>query len=104
VARAAFRKGIPWLRLREDRGLFHTGECFASIFPTQGNQRKLPGVWPSCSSFWRLALVLVLQRAENLTDHQAADAVRGRIDVTYPLGLELADGGFDHTVLFPAAA
>jgi len=43
--------------------------------------------------------VLVLQFAENLTDRQAADAVRGRIDVKYLLGLELADDGFDHTML-----
>lgn len=37
--------------------------------------------------------------AENLTDRQAADAVRGRIDWKYALGLELTDRGFDHTVL-----
>jgi len=43
--------------------------------------------------------VLVFQFAENLTDRQAADAVRGRIDVKYLLGLKLADDGFDHTVL-----
>jgi IS5 family transposase len=34
-----------------------------------------------------------------LTDRQAADAVRGRIDWKYALGLELTDPGFDHTVL-----
>jgi Transposase domain (DUF772) len=46
-----------------------------------------------------LALITVLQFAENLTDRQAADAVRGRIDWKYALGLELTDPGFDHTVL-----
>ncbi len=90
VARAAFRAGNPWLRLRDDLGLFYTDERFVALFPAQGQPAEAP---------WRLALVLVLQFAENLTDRQAADAVRGRIDVKYLLGLELADDGFDHTVL-----
>jgi transposase len=41
----------------------------------------------------------VLQFAEGLSDRQAAEAVRGRIDWKYALGLELTDPGFDHTVL-----
>jgi len=36
---------------------------------------------------------------ENLTDRQAADAVRSRLDWKYCLSLELTDAGFDHTVL-----
>jgi hypothetical protein len=44
-------------------------------------------------------MVTVLQFAENLTDRQAADAVRGRIDWKYCLGLELTDDGFDFSVL-----
>ena len=36
---------------------------------------------------------------EGLTDRQAADAVRTRIDWKYLLCLELTDVGFDHTVL-----
>lgn len=48
---------------------------------------------------WRLALVTVMQFAEGLSDRQAADAVRSRIDFKYALGLELTDPGFDHTVL-----
>ena len=36
---------------------------------------------------------------EGLSDRQAADAVRGRIDWKYALGLSLIDPGFDHTVL-----
>jgi transposase len=36
---------------------------------------------------------------EALSDRQAADAVRARIDWKYALGLELSDPGFDHTVL-----
>jgi len=41
----------------------------------------------------------VLQKAENLTDRQAAEAVRANLAWKYALGLELADPGFDHTVL-----
>jgi hypothetical protein len=41
---------------------------------------------------------LVLQ-AENLTDRQAAEAMRCRIDWKGCLGLELDDPGFGHSVL-----
>ena len=44
-------------------------------------------------------MITVMQFAENLSDRQAADAVRGRIDWKYLLGLPLTDFGFDHTVL-----
>ena len=44
-------------------------------------------------------MVLVLQFIEGLTDRQAAEAVRARIDVKYALGLELTDSGFDYSVL-----
>jgi hypothetical protein len=54
--------------------------------------RGKPGWSPS-----RLALVTVLQRAENLTDRLAAGAVPTRIDWKYLLGLSLDDPGFDHT-------
>ena len=46
-------------------------EAFAAAFGT----RAEPGWSPS-----RLALVTVLQRAEKLTDRQAADAARVRLD------------------------
>lgn len=47
----------------------------------------------------RLALVSVLQFAEDPSDRQAALAVRCRIDWKYCLGLELGDPGFDYSVL-----
>lgn len=40
-----------------------------------------------------------MQFAENLSDRQAAEAVRARIDWKYALSLELVDAGFDHSVL-----
>ena len=90
VARAAFRKGNPLLKLRDELGAIFADEDFADLFPKLGQ----PGLPP-----WRLALVTLLQFRENLPDRQAAEAVRARIDWKYLLGLELTDPGFDHSVL-----
>lgn len=90
VARAAFPKGNPYLRLYDQLGPLYTDQQFAALFPTRGQ----PGLSPA-----QLALVTVLQFAEGLSDRQAADAVRGRIDWKYVLGLELTDAGFDFSVL-----
>ncbi len=48
---------------------------------------------------WRLALVTIFQFLENLTDRQAADALRSRIDWKYSLSLPLTDAGWDASVL-----
>jgi transposase len=90
VARAAFPKGNPYLTLRDKLGTIYVDEDFIELFPELGQPALAP---------WRLALVTVVQFRENLTDRQAAEAVRGRIDVKYLLGLELADPGFDFSVL-----
>jgi len=90
VARAAFPRGNPYLRLRDELGTLFSDEDFAFLFPTRGQPAEAP---------WRLLLVSLLQYAENLSDHQAAEAVRSRIDWKYLLGLELTDVGFDSTVL-----
>ena len=90
VARAAFRKGNPLLKLRDELGAVFADADFADLFPRLGQ----PGLPP-----WRLALVTLLQFRENLPDRQAAEAVRARIDWKYLLGLELTDPGFDHSVL-----
>jgi hypothetical protein len=42
---------------------------------------------------WRLALVTVMQFAENLTDRQSAAVVRARLDWKHALGLDWEDGG-----------
>ena len=47
----------------------------------------------------QLALITVMQFAEGLSDAQAADAVRARIDWKYALALDLTDPGFDASVL-----
>ena len=44
-------------------------------------------------------MVTLMQFLEGLTDRQAADAVRGRLDWKYMLGLSLEDPGFDFSVL-----
>jgi len=90
VARAAFRKGNPLLKLRDELGAIFADADFADLFPRLGQ----PGLAP-----WRLALVTLLQFREDLPDRRAAEAVRARIDWKYLLGLELDDPGFDHSVL-----
>jgi transposase len=90
VARAAFSKGNRYLRVADELDSLFTDEAFLALFPTHG-QPALPP--------WRLALVTLLQFAEGLSDRQAADAVRSRIDWKYVLRLELTDPGFDASVL-----
>jgi len=90
IAQACFPKGHPYLRLADALGpIFHDHD-FATLFPTRGQPAVAPG---------RLALISLLQFAENLSDRQAAHAVRSRIDWKYLLGLELTDTGCDHTGL-----
>jgi transposase len=90
VARAAFPRGNAYMRVADLLGSLYQDQQFAALFPTRGQPAEAPV---------RLALVTVLQFAEGLSDRQAADAVRSRIDWKYVLGLELTDPGFDHTVL-----
>src|SRR5436189_1179574 len=90
VARAAFPDGATAMRVRDELGTIYQDGAFADLFPARGRPAEAP---------WRLALVSVLQFAEELPDRQAADAVRGRIDWKYLLGLDLADPGFDASVL-----
>lgn len=90
VARAAFPKGNIYLSMRDELGIVFCDADFVDLFPRRGQPAFAP---------WRLALITVMQFLENLSDRQAAEAVRSRIDWKYALGLELTDSGFDHSVL-----
>jgi transposase len=95
VARAVRAKNygrqVPLPVVVRDRfGELFADEEFAGAFGVTGPVGWSPG---------RLALVTVFQMAENLTDRQAAEAVRDRLSWAYALGLDLADTGFDFTVL-----
>ena len=76
--------------IRDQLGELFTDEAFGAGFAVRGKPGWSPG---------RLTLVTVLQMTENLTDRQAAEAVRTRLDWQYALGLALGDEGFDHSVL-----
>lgn len=90
IARAAYPHGNTLIKMRDALGTIYQDQSFASLFPQNGRAVEAP---------WRLALITVLQFMEELPDRQAADAVRGRIDWKYLLGLELIDPGFDASVL-----
>ncbi len=90
VARAAFPKGSIVMRLRDEFGAIYHDHDFQALFSTRGQ----PGWSP-----WRLALITVLQFMEHLSDRQAAEHVRARIDWKYALGLDLTDPGFHFSVL-----
>ena len=90
VAKAAFPKGNPVTKVRDALGPIFSDAMFTAVYAERGR----PAVSPA-----RLALVTVLQFAEHLSDRQAADAVRSRIDWKYALALELTDPGFDASIL-----
>jgi len=90
VAKAAFPDGTIYMKMRDELGTIYADEQFIDLYPQLGQPALAP---------WRLAMVTVMQFAENLTDRQAADAVRSRIDWKYALGLELTDAGFNFSVL-----
>ncbi len=90
VARAAFRRGNPCLLLRDQFGTVFDDAGFADLYP----KRVQPAYAP-----WRLALIMLLQFREGLSDRQAAKAVRARIDWRCLLALGLADPGLDQSVL-----
>jgi transposase len=90
VARAAFPKGNASMRRRDALGPIDTNPAFAALFSHTGRPAEAPA---------QLALITVMQFAEGLSDVQAADAVRARIDWKDALALDLTDPGFDASVL-----
>jgi transposase len=75
--------------LRDALGVLYDDQDCAALFATHGQPAESPR---------RLLLVLVLQCMGGLTDRQATDAVHGRIDWKYALGLAL--GSALHVRLF----
>ncbi len=55
IARASFPKGNPYLRLRDDFGLFYTDERFATLFPRRGQPAEAP--WRVASSPLQVKLI-----------------------------------------------
>jgi transposase len=90
VARAAFPKGTIYMTMRDALGGIFEDEDFSHLFPRRGQPAM---------ALWRLPLVTIMQFAEGLSDRQAAEAVRARIDCKYALSLDLEDPGFDASVL-----
>jgi transposase len=90
VARAAFPKGSFALHLCDLFPTLSTDACVRDLYPPQGQPAFAP---------WRLILVTILQFTEDLTDRQAAEAVRARIDWKCALSLPLTDPGFDYSIL-----
>ena len=71
VGRAAFPKGTLCLRIGDVLNTIYEDELFADLFSPTGQPAE---------AAWRLALVCILQCLEDLSDRQAAQAVRARID------------------------
>jgi len=90
LAKAVFPEGSTFIKMRDELGTLFQDEMFVALFPKDGQPALAP---------WRLALVTIMQFAEGLSDRQAAHAVRAHLDWKYALGLELADRGFDFSVL-----
>jgi transposase len=90
IATLAFPRGTVATRLRDEFADLYRDQDFAALYPRRGQLGLAP---------WRLALVTVLQFLEHLSDREAAEAVRARIDWKYALGLELTDPGFHFSVL-----
>src|SRR5215208_739871 len=88
IAQAAFPKGTLCRQMRDTLDPLYEDEQFVALFSSTGQPAEA-----------QARLVLVLQFAEGLSDRQAADAVRGRIDWKYALALELTGPGFDSSVL-----
>lgn len=78
------------VRVRDELGELFPDAEFAEAFGTRGKPGWSPG---------RLAMVTVLQMAQDLTDRQTADEVRTNLAWKYCLGLALDDAGFDASVL-----
>ena len=71
VAHAAFPRGNAVMKLSDELGILYHDQDFAALFAVQGQPAESPA---------RLMLITIFQFMDGLTDRQAADAVRSRID------------------------
>ena len=90
LAQVVFPKGNIYMAMHDELEGFYEDDQFADLFGVRGHPAEAP---------WRMALLTVIQFVEDLSDSQAVEAVRSRIDVKYALELELEDTGFDASVL-----
>jgi hypothetical protein len=81
IAHQVFPKGNRYLKLRDELGSIYSDRDFETLFPSHGQPAQCP---------WRLALVCVMQFSEDLSDRQAAEAVRSDTDQTQPIHEALA--------------
>jgi hypothetical protein len=75
AVQAAFPKGNLYVDLRAEFGTLYDDQLFADLYPPSGRPVEVAP--------WRLALIVVMQYIEGLTDCQAADAVRRCMDWQY---------------------
>ncbi|MFD7616814.1 transposase [Streptomyces sp. NPDC059802] len=84
VARACNPHGTTAMAIRDHLNGLWSDEDFEEWYPRDGK----PGLSPA-----QLATVSVLQFLLELSDRQAAESVRNRIDFKYAMGMELEDPG-----------
>lgn len=84
------RKGNLYVTLGDQIGPLFADVDFADLYAADGKPALAPN---------RLAMVVIFQFLEDLTDREAAEAVVSRIDWKYALHLSLTDLGFDYSVL-----
>jgi transposase len=90
LAKVVFKKGNLYMTIGDQIGYLFADIDFADLYAADGS----PAISPA-----RLALVTIFQFMEHVTDREAAELVRARIDWKYALRLPLDDTGFDFSVL-----
>jgi transposase len=78
------------MQMRDHLGAIYHQSAFEARYPQRGKPAEAP---------WRLALITVMQFAEDVPDRAAANAGRSRIDWKYALRLDLTDPGCHSSVL-----
>lgn len=90
VAHAAFPKSNTIMRMHDTFGSLFFNQDFAHLYHKEGASAYSPA---------RLALILIFQFVEGLSDAQTANSVAARIDWKYALALPLTAPAIDPSVL-----